>query len=104
MADINIEREDNGDAGRYVARIAGNDGEAEIIFQRRGPQVMSADHVGAADSMKGTGAALALVEYMVADARANGFKIIPVCPYVKAQYRKHPNWSDVMTGAADAAG
>lgn len=99
MADIKIEREDNGDAGRYVARIAGIDGEAEITFTRRGPKVISADHTGAADSMKGTGAALALVEFMVADARANGFKIIPVCPYVLAQYRKRPAWSDVMTGS-----
>lgn len=46
--------------------------------------------------MKGTGAAKALVEHMIADARANGFKVIPLCPYVRAQYSKHPEWSDVI--------
>jgi uncharacterized protein len=50
--------------------------------------------------MRGTGAAMALVEHMIGDARANGFKITPLCPYVLAQYRKHPERSDVMTSAA----
>ena len=48
-------------------------------------------------SMRGTGAAIALVEHMIADARAYGFKIIPVCADVAAQYGKHPEWRDVMT-------
>ena len=50
--------------------------------------------------MRGTGAAMALVEHMIGDARAGGFKIVPVCPYVLAQYRKHPEWSDVMASAS----
>jgi len=29
-----------------------------------------------------------------------GFKIIPICPYVLGQYRKHPEWSDVMVSAS----
>lgn len=97
MPDIEIEREEADGKGRYVGRIPGIEGEAEITFTRRGPKLISADHTGAPDSMKGTGAAMALVEYMIADARREGFKIIPICPYVKAQYRKHPEWSDVMT-------
>lgn len=96
MADIEISKEEDETSGRYVGRIAGVDGEAEITFTKRGPGVISADHTGAPDSMKGTGAAMALVEYMIADARREGFKIIPICPYVKAQYRKHPDWADVM--------
>lgn len=81
---------------RYVGRLAGIDGEAEITCTIKGPHLISADHTIAPDSMKGTGAAFALVEYMIADARREGFKIVPVCPYVQAQYRKHPEWADVM--------
>jgi predicted GNAT family acetyltransferase len=51
--------------------------------------------------MRGTGAASALVEYMIEDARRNGFRIMPICPYVRAQYRKHPEWADVMAVAPD---
>lgn len=97
MAEITITKEDlDTRHGRYVARIEGIDSEAELVFTRRGPEKISADHTGAPVQMRGTGAAKALVEYMIADARANGFRIIPICPFVKAQYAKHPEWSDVF--------
>jgi predicted GNAT family acetyltransferase len=47
--------------------------------------------------MRGTGAALGLVKHMVEDARSAGFKIIPICPYVLAQFKRHPEWKDVMS-------
>lgn len=97
MPDITIEKAEADGKGRYVGRIAGIDGEAEITFTRRGQKLVSADHTAAPDSMKGTGAAMALVESMITDARRDGFKIIPTCSYIKAQYRKHPEWADVMT-------
>ena len=100
---ISIEKRVAGTSGRYVARINGVEGEAELRFSVRGPSLVSADHGEAPPSMRGTGAAMALVEHMISDARANGFKIVPVCPYVLAQRRKHPEWSDVMTSAPSAA-
>ncbi len=96
---IRIEKAVTGEAGRYVGRIDGTDGEAEITFTVKGPALISADHTNAPESMRGTGAALALVEFMIADARASGFRITPICPYVRAQYKKHPEWQDVMTTA-----
>ncbi len=53
--------------------------------------------------MRGTGAAMAFVEHTIGDARANGFKITLFYPYVLVHYRKHPEWSDVMTSAASMA-
>ncbi|MGB3899204.1 MAG: GNAT family N-acetyltransferase [Mesorhizobium sp.] len=98
MAEIELSREDgDGRRGRYVARIDGVEGEAEITFTKRGSNLISADHTGAPETMRGTGAAAALVSFMVEDARKNGFRIMPICPYVRAQYRKHPDWQDVMT-------
>jgi len=94
---ITIEKETDGKTGRYVARIAEVEGEAELAFTVLGAALISADHTNAPASMRGTGAAAALVGHMIADARANGFRIEPVCPYVLAQYRKHPEWRDVMT-------
>ena len=97
---ISIEKRVAGTSRRYVGRIDGVDGEAELHFTVRGPTLISAAHSEAPTTMRGTGAAMALVEHMIGDARANGFKITPFCPYVLAQYRKHPEWNDVMTGAA----
>lgn len=94
---IAIEKESDDRQGRYVGRIEGVEGEAEIAFTVRGPKLVSADHTDAPETMRGTGAARALVEYMIADARENGFKIVPLCPYIRAQYGKHPEWADVMS-------
>ncbi|MBO9579542.1 MAG: N-acetyltransferase [Sphingobium sp.] len=99
MTDITITTEDDGRHGRYVAKVAGIDAEAELTFTHRGPKLISADHTGAPDSLKGTGAAAALVDHLIADARAQGFRIIPLCPYVRARYERHPDWQDVMTVA-----
>ncbi len=98
MGTITVTREDT-DArhGRYVARIAGIDAEGEITFTRRGPGAISADHTGVPDAMGGKGVAKALLEFMLNDARENGFRIIPLCPYVRAQYARHPEWADVFT-------
>jgi predicted GNAT family acetyltransferase len=96
---MDIALEDDGRHGRYVARIAGIDGEAELTFTHRGPGLISADHTGAPDGMRGTGAAGALVDRLIADARTEGFRIIPLCPYVRSRYEKHPEWQDVMTVA-----
>jgi len=98
-SNMHFEKQAGEAAGRYVARIDGVDGEAEITYTVLSTTLISADHTGAPESMRGTGAALALVERMVADARQSGFKIQPLCPYVLAQYKRHPDWQDVMTVA-----
>lgn len=95
--EITITMEDGDRHGRYVGKVAGIDAEAEITFTHRGPELISADHTGAPEALKGTGVAAALVDFLVADARERGFKIIPICPYVRARYEKHPEWRDVMT-------
>lgn len=97
MAEVTITREDT-DArhGRYVARIAGIDAEAELTFTRHRPDRVSADHTGAPEALRGTGAAAALVDAMVADARKSGFRIVPRCSYVAARFARHPEWADAF--------
>jgi predicted GNAT family acetyltransferase len=100
MNAVSVRKEVTAKGGRYLATVDGRDGEAELTFTNRGPNLVSADHAEAPDALRGTGAALALVVHMVEDARRSGFKVIPVCPYVRAQLKKHPEWRDVMaTGA-----
>ena len=96
MAEIIIAKEMTPTNGRYVARIDGVEGEAELTFSRTSPTLVIADHTFAPDSMRGMGVAKAMVDRLIADARSEGFKIIPLCPYVKAQYLRHPEWADVM--------
>lgn len=90
-----IELEETGSKGRYVLR--GPDGaEAEMTFTRVGQHQLIIDHTGVPDAFRGQGAGLRLVTRAVEDARAAGLKIIPLCPFAAAQFRRHPEWADVL--------
>lgn len=94
MSDINITREDSATSGRYVIII--NSDEAEMTYSRAGATRIIIDHTGVPDSMRGLGIGAHLVEAAVRDARAEGFKIIPLCPFAKAMLAKHAEWQDVV--------
>ncbi len=81
--------------GRYVLTRDGV--EAELTYSILSPHTIIADHTGVPTSLRGSGAGLALVERLVADARAEGVKIVPLCPYVKSQAARHPEWADVFS-------
>lgn len=90
-----IEIEDNGSKGRYVLRSPSGD-EAEMTFSRAGEHLIIIDHTEVPDAFRGQGAGLRLVTRAVEDARAAGTKIIPLCPFANAQFRRHPEWADVL--------
>ena len=95
---ISITHSESDSRGRYEARVEARDGVGELTYSRLSPTKIIADHTGVDDSLRGTGVAKALVERLVADARRDSFKIVPRCSFVVAQFRRHPEWSDVMEG------
>lgn len=90
-----IRKEINGSKGRYVLTL--DDQEAELTISILSPSLVIADHTDVPDAFRGTGAGLKLAERLVADARAEGFKIVPLCPFVNAQRAKHPDWADAFS-------
>jgi len=95
MSDIRIEHEENASKGRYFVRAA--DGSvAESTYSRAGDKLIIIDHTGVPDAFRGQGVGLALVTRAVEDARAAGRKITPLCPFAAAQFRRHPEWADVL--------
>lgn len=94
MTDPIISREVSGNFGRYAIRQAG--AVAEMSYTVTGPGRVQADHTEVPDSFRGTGAGIAMLTRMVADARAEGFKITPLCPFVQAMRLRHPEWADVF--------
>lgn len=94
MADHIVTREHGAAKGRFVIRKDGD--EAELTYSVTTPTLFIADHTGVPDSFRGTGAGLALVQALVAAARADGFKIMALCPFVRSQAQKHPEWKDVF--------
>ena len=94
MSDHLVTREHGETKGRFVIRKGGE--EAELTYSVTTPTLLIADHTGVPDSFRGTGAGLALVQALVDAARKDGFKVVPLCPFVKAQAVKHPDWADVF--------
>jgi predicted GNAT family acetyltransferase len=93
-AEIIVERQDNATHGRYVVLLAPGI-EAEMTYRKTPAGVMSIDHTGVPSEFGGRGIAAKLVNAAIADARAEGFKIEPICSYVEAQFRRHPEWADL---------
>lgn len=90
-----IEVEDLGAKGRYILRTAAGD-EAEVTFTKIGQRQIIIDHTEVPEAFRGQGAGLRLVAKAVEDARAAGKTIIPLCPFAAAQFRRHPEWKDVL--------
>ncbi|WP_375228353.1 GNAT family N-acetyltransferase [Roseobacter sp. S98] len=94
MSDFSIRREQDGTKGRYVLVSDGH--EADLTYSVLSAQTVIADHTGVPDALRGTGAGVALVSRLVEDARSEGFRIVPLCPFVNAQRRRHPEWADAF--------
>jgi len=91
---IEITRADETTHGAYYADVPGAARPAELTWTARGG-VRFADHTYVPHEARGKGVAMKLVEALVEDAREQGFQIEPVCSYVVAAFRRHPDWADV---------
>ena len=95
--DLNVTLEEVEGGGRYVGKVSGLEGEAQMTFRTIDDQTILVDHTGVPGSMAGRGVATQLVGHVVEDARQKGLTIIPQCSFVRAQAMKIPEWQDVIT-------
>lgn len=93
-AEFRVYREEGPTRGRYVIRLAPG-AEAEMTYSMSPGGPMTINHTGVPPDYEGRGIARMLVDAAIADARAQGFKIVPLCSYVVAQFRRHPEWADL---------
>jgi predicted GNAT family acetyltransferase len=94
MIDAAIVREDEPTKGCYSFTADG--AMAAMTFSKLGGTAIIIDHTEVPETFKGMGVGARLVARAVADARAAGIKILPLCPFAAAQFRKHAaEWADV---------
>jgi hypothetical protein len=75
--------------------LDGSEVVGEIRY-RREPGALALVHTEIDPSHEGQGAAGLLVEEAVRDLRERGLGLIPVCPYVRAWLRHHPEQADLV--------
>jgi len=96
VSPADVRREERGSSGgRWVVVVDGH--EAEMTFSRASPVLIIIDHTEVPDALRGRGVGQALVLRSVEDARREGFRIIPLCPFANAQFKRHPEWRDVLS-------
>ena len=83
-----VAHEQSGSRGRYVLREDGH--EAELTYSRLSDRLVIADHTAVPDALRGRGLGERLVQHLAREAEAGGFRIVPLCPFVNAWRRKHP--------------
>jgi uncharacterized protein len=91
---LTITRHEYATQGEYHAHVPGNEAIGRLTWKARGGARI-ADHTLVPAEIGGRGVAAALVEALVEDAREQGFTIEPQCSYVEAQFRRHPEWSEL---------
>lgn len=94
--DMTITHIEEGSKGVYTAKIDGKP-DAELTYSRASDTLIIIDHTGVPDALRGMGVGVKLVERAVLDARESGTKIMPLCPFAKAQLARHKEWQDVLS-------
>lgn len=95
MNETTITHVDQGAEGEYQARVADSPTFGRLTYMRRG-NVLTAEHTLVPPEIGGRGIAGKLVEALIADARTQGWKIVPECSYIAAAFKRHPEWADLV--------
>lgn len=70
--------------------------ELKIDYSWERPGVMRVEFVQVPRELGGRGLGTALVGALVEKARAEDFRLVPICGFAKAQLARHAEWQDVL--------
>ena len=90
---MNIKQEDNGEKGKFFVELDGKQ-EAEMTYTYAGSDKIIIDHTEVSQKLKGQGVGYKLVEAAVDFMRDKGLKVIPLCPFAAAVFKKKHEYSD----------
>lgn len=90
---MNIEHQPDQD--RFFAAVEG--GDAELAYMRS-DRALDLHHTYVPTESRGNGVGEALVRAAFDHARAEGLRIVPTCPFVKAWLNDHPEERELVDG------
>ena len=93
MDEVKLKLNEKGSGFFYV--MDGTARAGEMVVSVAGEN-LTVYHTEVAAEAEGKGLAKKMLDAMVNYARENKLKVIPLCPYVHAQFKRHPNdYADV---------
>lgn len=90
-----ISHDTDGKNGAFYYEIDGRR-MAEMVYAMTSPKLMVIDHTDVDDSLKGQGIGKKLLGALVDYVRVHHIKVIPVCPFANATFKKTKEWQDVL--------
>lgn len=84
---MEIKQFDNGKKGAFFIEIDSIK-SAEMTYIHAGPDKIIIDHTEVSDALKGQGIGYKLIDAAIAYIRANNLKVIPLCPFANAFFKK----------------
>jgi len=78
---------------RYELRVGDRLAVAEY---RIDGGVITFTHTIVPKELEGQGIASRLIAFALADARAQGLRVIPACSFVQGYIDRHPEWRDLL--------
>ena len=92
---MEIKQRENEKRGHFFVEIEGKK-LALMTYSKAGPGKIIIDHTEVDESLKGQGVGYKLVEAAVEYARENTIKIMPLCPFAAAVFKKREAYKDVL--------
>jgi len=84
----------NEEAQRFESQV---DGLRALLTYRRFPGRIVFNHIEVPPPLESKGLAAKLARTALDFARANHFRVVPLCPYVAAFIRKHAEYHDLVS-------
>ena len=92
--DVHLKMDDNGHGGFYLSNGTDRLGEMEVSISGK---TLTVYHTEVAPHAEGKGFAKKLLDAMVNYARKEKLEVIPLCPFVHAQFQRHPKeYADIL--------
>lgn len=87
----------NEEKSQYEITVEGQLAYIEFKLNKKGQIFLT--HTEVPESMEGKGIGSHLVKIVLAEIRKKGWKLFPLCPFVKAYLQRHPEERDVLDPA-----
>jgi predicted GNAT family acetyltransferase len=96
MEEVKLYLNEKGQGAFFIMEGAEKLGEMVVSVSEKNLTVY---HTEVSTKAEGKGLAKKMLSAMADYARRNGLKVIPICPYVHAQFTRHPEeYADIWKG------
>ena len=92
---MQVTQQDNGKKGVFSLQD-GDQVAGEMSYTWAGEHMFIIDSTHVDDGYRGQNVGQTLLDSAIAFARERHIKILPLCPFAKAMFDKHPEFADVL--------